>query len=215
MRLFAAYCDSEDGYDFARKGGAAGTKGWNIDINGFCVMEVNDNRLVALMKALEKRARIRNGWNQCYIPLAVHLYSGCVFFLAGSDVYEDLYRPPKREKFEAAKKKGKFCFDYLRLDKDALEDSQFVGSSFRLFPSFHNHVIKDYGAVLKDFKRYCITVVLEAVSEYNEDCGGAPKAFRWAFYRPEEDDFKPSPEAKAAISKDCKDWEQTQGGRLQ
>lgn len=217
MRLFAAYCDSEDGYDFARKdqGGTGSAKGWTIDTNGFCVMGVDGNRLATLVKALEKRAGEQNGWNPCYIPLAVHLYSGCVFFLAGSDAYEDLYRPPRREQFVAAKKKGKFCFDYLRLDKEALENSWFLGSNFRLAPSFHSHVAKDYGAVLNDFKRYCTTVALEAVREYNEDCGGAPAAFRWAFCKPEEDDVKPSPEAEAAIRKDREDWERTQRGRLQ
>ena len=74
-------------------------------------------------------------------------------------------------------------------------------------------VVQDYGEVLDDFKRYCKTSVLEAVSEYNEDCGGIPEVFRWAFYGSEEDDFEPSPEAEAAISKDREDWAQTQSGR--
>ena len=221
MRLFADYFDSEDGYDFVRKdkGGVASAEGWSIDINGFCVMEVDENRLVTLVKSLEKKARISNGWNQCYIPLAVHLYSGCVFFLAGSDVYKDLYRSSRKKQLEEAKKTGKFCFDFLRLDEDALEDSGLVGGNFRLRPFFHKNVIKDvvqdYGEVLDDFKRYCKTSILEAVSEYNEDCGGIPEVFRWAFYGSGEDDFEPSPEAEAAIIKDREDWAQTQSGRLQ
>lgn len=201
MRLFEDYYDGERGYRLGS---------WILKDNGICVME--DKQVHALERVLKQRKL-----DDFYIPLGVHLYSGCVLFIAGSAVYRDLYsrNSELRKRFEKVKK-GRYCFDYLRLDE---ENFGAVGGGFRILPVFHENVGKDFDDVLADFKRYCVDGVYSAHEMIRGSNGdypaGTPKAFRWAFYGPEEDDYKPSPEAEAAISKDREDWELTQNGRLQ
>lgn len=194
MRLFETYCDSPRGYDFRKKepGGGAAGPGRLPDSDGFCVPDPKQAEL--LRSALE-----RSGATYCYIPLAFHLRSGCTFFLAGKDVYGDVYEDADEKSRKACEDaEGSFCFDYLRLDGAA---PQAIGGAFRLRPTFHENVGRSCHDVLDDFKRYCENRddgPLQAVREFNEECPpGVPDAFRWAFDGMEE--RKPSPEAEAAF----------------
>ena len=206
MRLFAAYCDSPDGYDFFPKGlgGAASRNGWHLEDNGFCVLDAG--QIDRLVSALKEKAEERKSDNY-YVPLAVHLYSGCVFFLAGSSVYEDVYPYSKTSelaaKYRAAKKRGRFCFDYLRLDDGYWDGFQAVGKEFQILPVFHENLGKSYDDVLADFKRYCMEgeeSILEAVRNTNEDCtDNTPAMYRWAFNGVE--DYEPSQDATDEFNK--------------
>lgn len=167
MRLFETYCDSEKGYDFISKeeGGRAADEGWTVR-NGFCMWEPDglENHLRALLRALEQKGR-----EDFYIPLAMDLHSGCVFFLAGKGYYTEVY-----DKCEAVELKKEwmnqdafFCYDYLRLDRKDSEDTKNPEDAknredianpevaFRLQPTFHENAGKSYDEVLSDFKWYC------------------------------------------------------------
>ena len=161
MRLFEAYCDSEKGYDFIPKeeGGWAADEGWTVR-NGFCVWEPDglESHLRTLLRELE-----RKGKEDFYIPLAMDLHSGCVFFLAGKGYYAEVY-----DNCEAAELKKEwmdrdafFCYDYLRLDRKDSGDADVSGDianpevAFRLQPTFHENAGKSYDEVLDDFKWYC------------------------------------------------------------
>lgn len=156
MRLFEAWCDSEDGYEFVSKknGGMRGAGGWNVE-NGFCVWKPDffETYLEELLEVLKRRRKKR-----FYLPLAVDLNSGCIFFLAGKAHYEDVYFKADRKLREVYESMEEFyCFDYLRLDTRYLarESPGDVGGAFRLRAAFHENAGKSYQRVLNDFKRYC------------------------------------------------------------
>lgn len=180
MRLFEAYCDSAEGYHFHRKDRSGGTAGWQLDGMGFCALE--PGQIGALQAALE-----RSGTAYLYLPLAVDLLSGCVFFLAGKENYTELYRgagKKLRDAYQGAK--ARWCFDYLRLDEARREELPGdVGGALRLRPTFHENAGRSYQAVLNDFKRYCMTgdhSPRQAVREFNEEGpSGVPDGFRWGF----------------------------------
>lgn len=211
MGLFEAYCNGPRGYEFYKKdlAGAAASESWRLTPAGFCVMELD--QIDALQHALEE-----SGETSFNVPLAMDLYSGCVFFLAGKEPYEAVYchEEKKRrdacknakEAYEQAKKskeeyehrlqqdpdhlkrlgadllakaksydravkkyncvvtakkefdatQGLFCFDYLRLDEEHLE--QFHGDvrgALRLGPHFHENVGKSCKFLLNEFEAYC------------------------------------------------------------
>ena len=54
------------------------------------------------------------------IPLAVDLYSGCVFFLAGKGLYEALYRQEEEER-KKAYEIAKNIYDNARRSREELE----------------------------------------------------------------------------------------------
>lgn len=184
LRLFGAYCDSPEGYDFTPRD----LSGWHMSGKEFCVADANG--LEQLLNALQQRDR-QNGTAYLYLPLAVHLQSGCVFFLAGKAMYEDVYERAARGMKEAYNERNVlFCFDYLRLNRAFWEtDSGAVGVPFRLRPTFHENAARSYTAVLNDFKRYCVAgtkSVIEEVRGLNDEApSGTPEAFFWAFYPPE------------------------------
>ncbi len=156
MRLFETWCDSEDGYEFVSKknGGMRGDGSWNVE-NGFCVWKPDffESYLEELLEALKRRRKKR-----FYLPLAVDLNSGCIFFLAGKAHYEDVYFKVDRKLREEYESMEEFyCFDYLRLDTRYLarESPGDVGGAFRLRAAFHENAGKSYQRVLNDFKRYC------------------------------------------------------------
>ncbi len=199
MRLFDAFCSSPEGYSF----GGADKSGWRIVGEGFCVLDVDRGELSRLVGALERRD---GGGGYIYIPLAVHLHSGCVFFLAGRGIYDELYE--RAGGADPRRGGGSMCFDYLRLDKGFWTASKDpAGGPFRLRPTFHENMGRSYSQVLDDFKRYCVAGVgsaLSAVRELNESLPkGAPEGFRWAFEPPEETP-EPSREARAAFLRDRK-----------
>ena len=177
MQLFAAYCDGPEGYDFIRKDlGGRAAAGWRLDGNGFCVLDLEQAE--QLRSALEQSSTA-----YYYVPVGFHMRSACTFFLAGKDIYGELYEDAdekSRKAYEDAK--GSFCFDFLRLDGST---PQAVGGAFRLRPTFHENVGRSCRDVLDNFKRYCENRddgPLQAVREFNEECPpGVPDAFRWAF----------------------------------
>lgn len=192
LRLFEAYCDSREGYDFYRKDlsvrESAGD--WHMDSQGFCVLDLS--QADGLREGLEQ-----SGGRYLYIPLAMHLGSGCIFFLAGKENYRETYEKTKQELNEAFKEaKGFYCFDYLRLDKGY--QAQFpgdVGGAFRLQPTFHENQGRSCLEVFRDFKRYCLAGTgspRRAVKNFNEEApDGIPEAFRWAFDNLEEMELSP------------------------
>ena len=198
MQVFEAYCSSPEGYDFRKKepGGHKPAAGRPLDGDVFYVQDLE--QVEQLKSALEQKG----GETYFYIPLAFHLYSGCVFFLAGKGAYEELYEDADEKSKKAYHDaKSTFCFDYLRLD-----ETNCVGAAFRLLPTFHENAGQSCIDVLNDFKRYCEGRKrenkgygpLQAVREFNKECpAGVPDAFRWAFDGVEE--HKPSPEAEAAF----------------
>lgn len=182
MRLFEAYCDSAEGYEFHRKapGGKAAAQGWRLDGLGFCVLE--PDQFEPLLEVLERR-----GNAAVYLPLAVDLYSGCVFFLAGKENYKNAYRTADEEARKAYRNaEARFCFDYLRLDRGRRKGFPGdVGGAFQLRPTFHENAGKSYQAVLSAFKRYCMAgknSARQAVRAFNgTEPAGIPDVFRWAF----------------------------------
>lgn len=183
MCLFEAYCDSAEGYEFRKKTGES--KNWRLDGLGFCVLDV-DADPDQLKAILEGQAA---GWDKdpyLYLPLAVHLSSGCVFFLAGKGNYENVYPTADdeaRAAYESAR--SRYCFDYLRLTKD--HSKLFPGGeAFCLRPVFHKNAGASYRQVLDQFKGYCTNwsgdSPLHAVMEYNgTEPKGIPEPFHWAF----------------------------------
>ena len=188
MRLFEEFCDSPEGYDFSQKseGGGAAAAGWRVDGQGFCVMETEE--IKSLVNALEEMET-----PDIYIPLAMHIYSGCVFFLAGKNVYRKLYeamdeRSEARRRYDSSE--HFCCFDYLRLEKADKKDKTAVGREFQLLPTFHENAGRACKAVLDDFKRYCVVgddslhSLRQIVREFNQEFpDGAPDVYRWAFDR--------------------------------
>lgn len=183
MRLFDAYCDSPSGYDFTPRS----LSGWHMSGKGFCALDADD--LEQLLNALKQRDR-QNDTAYLYLPLAVHLQSGCVFFVAGKAVYESAYGKAGRMARDAYKNdKNLYCFDYLRMD-DAFWAADAADAPFRLRPTFHLNTDRSYSAVLNDFKRYCVIgtdSTIEKVRGLNDEAPSrTPEAFLWAFYPPEE-----------------------------
>ena len=185
LRLFDAYCRSPQGYDLTPRD----MSGWRMEGRDFCVMDTED--LEKLLDALKRREG-ENGEPYLYLPLAVHLQSGCVFFLAGKAVYEDVYRQAARGTREAYDgSRALICFDYLRLNRAFWEaDSGAAVGPFRLRPTFHENAERSYTAVLDDFKRHCVVGAKSALAQVralnDEAPAGTPGAFLWAFYPPEE-----------------------------
>lgn len=183
MRLLEAYCDSAEGYEFRRKSGGSGN--WRLDGLGFCVSDVNVD-MDQLKAFLEAQAAGRDEDPYLYLPLAVHLGSGCVFFLAGKGSYEKAYQKADAKARAAYKStQARYCFDYLRLTE---EHSEMLpgGEAFCLCPVFHENAGISYKKVLDDFKGYCLDRSgdgpLHAVMEYNgTEPQGIPKEFCWAF----------------------------------
>lgn len=92
MRLLEAYCVSGRGGSFLRQDRNAGASisGWRLTDDGFCLPDAGE--VEALREALE-----RSGKTCFYIPLAVDLQSGCVLFLAGKDIYEQVYQEEEKK----------------------------------------------------------------------------------------------------------------------
>lgn len=197
LRLFEAYCDSGEGYEFYRKdlGGQENSGDWHTDSQGFCMLELS--QADGLREILEQ-----SGGRYLYIPLAIHLGSGCIFFLAGKENYREAYEKAGRLLKEAYRQtNGCCCFDYLRLDEGY--QAQFpgdVGGAFRLQPAFHENQGRSCLDVFMDFKRYCLSGTCSprrTVKNFNEEApDGIPDAFRWAFDNLEEMEVSP----QAAVS---------------
>lgn len=119
MRLFEAYCSSSRGYEIRKKdpAGTEASGGWRMNSAGFCMLD--SAQISKLQDALGKsKATSLN------IPLAVDLYSGCVFFLAGKKLYEALYRREAEEQkaaYETAKKSRKELEQRRQCDPDNTE----------------------------------------------------------------------------------------------
>ena len=119
MRLFEAYCNSPRGYEIHKKNpeADAASNGWRMNSTGFCMLD--PDQISALQSALEKSKA--TSFN---IPLAVDLYSGCVFFLAGKKMYEAVYRreaEERKEAYEIAKKSRKELEQRIQRDPDHTE----------------------------------------------------------------------------------------------
>lgn len=119
MRMFEAYCSSPQGYEIRKKdpGGAAVQSGWHMKYDGFCMLDPDQIR--TLQDALGKSQA-----TSFHIPLAVDLYSGCVFFLAGKKLYEAVYRREvKKQKaaYEKAEKSGKELEERIQRDPDNIK----------------------------------------------------------------------------------------------
>ena len=188
LRMFEAYCASTGGVEFSAPDSGTDSGNWRLNDQGFCLL--NTARLEDLQEALEEGICF-------YLPLGVDLRSGCVFFLAGKELYEELYEAggkKAREAYEASP--AQFCFDYLRLDGEHLIRFPWdVGGAFHLRPKFHENAGKSYQDVLDDFKRYCVEgderepgagSPRETVRELNQERPARiPEEFCWAFDVPD------------------------------
>lgn len=122
MRLLEAYCDSGRGGSFLRQDRDAGApiSGWRLTDDGFCLPDADEAE--ALREALE-----RSGETCFYIPLAVDLRSGCVLFLAGKDIYEQVYQEEEKKWFmyrDRMEKKLKYAQDAYEKAKTGFSDSR-------------------------------------------------------------------------------------------
>lgn len=204
MRLFEAYCDSEEGYEFIRKemGGRIASRSWRVDGNGFCIMD--EAQIAPLLTALKESKT-----DYLYLPLAVDLFSGCIFFLAGKGNYEKVYdkediEESLKKEYKDAIEKADFCFDYLRLNPEK-DFSGTMTEIFQLAPTFHKNVGRSYKVVMDEFKWYCESgsdkfgneigksnnvngpCPRDRISWFNEkNPDNFPKAFRWAFRDPDK-----------------------------
>ncbi|MEY8388060.1 hypothetical protein AALC17_12305 [Oscillospiraceae bacterium 38-13] len=174
MRLFEAFCDSPTGYSFQRKQ-PGGAENWQTDENGFCLLA--PDQIDPLLECLRQSGR-----TYFYIPLAVDLYSGCTFFAAGKENYEEAYENAGKEARAAYRAAEElFCFDYLRLEPYPAN----LGGAFRLSAAFHENAGKSFQAVLSAFKRYCVAEqdgprrMLQRLNE--DEPAGIPAPFRKAF----------------------------------
>lgn len=182
MRLFEAWCDS---YELRKRAGDDETDdgGWRLEGQGFCVLDTapDPDQLRAL---LEDQAAEQDETPHFYLPLAVHLRSGCVFFLAGKGNYEKAYQGDEHEDdYNTAQER--YCFDYLRLAKNHSLKPPGDGA-FCLSPAFHENTKHKYKVVLDAFKDHCNDMVndspLQTVREYNgSEPAGIPEALLWAF----------------------------------
>lgn len=185
LRLLDAYCGSPAGYDFTPRS----LSGWRMSGEGFCVLGAD--QLEPLLNALRQQAG-QSDIAYLYLPLAVHVESGCVFFLAGKSIYEDAYAEGTGAAQAAYDRGGAlYCFDYLRMNEAFwASDHGAANGPFRLEPTFHENAGKSYAAVLNDFKRYCVAEAKSAIAELrglNDSApAGTPDAFLWAFYAPEK-----------------------------
>lgn len=206
MQLLDAYMGScydmkESGgaWDFIRKGqgGGASLGMWQFD-GKFCTADQT------LVKQLAEKVQ-QCGKASIYIPLGIHVRTGCIFFLAGSENYHDMYEQERgavKGAYGRAKENVCCCFDYLRL-----EDPGGFRGELRMQPCFHENAGKDYGTVLGDFKRYCETQLLPAMEAWNEEAPpGIPPAFLWAF---DEVDEWPEEPGDGPVSREAKvSWQQ-------
>lgn len=215
IHLFETYCSSPDGYVLQKKaGGAGGTAGgaqpdpaweengavpgdWRLvnENTAFCVLHTDEQQLGKLLLA---HGKTQADEPYLYLPLAVHLQSGCVFFLAGKAYYETVYENAEDElQQEYRNTKARYCFDYQRQNLSGYAEA----GSFLLTASFHEnafdetafdenalpeHVGKYYQKALADFKNYCAVITrgspLHAIRKFNGvEPEGLPDAFRWAF----------------------------------
>lgn len=185
MRLFEAYCDREEGFDLVRKslgGKAAG--GWRLDGEGFCVL-VQSNQVEALLEALKRGEN-----TYFYLPLAVDLFSGCVFFLAGKEIYAEVYRNEEkklREDYEHAQT------DYKR------EKTRSAEVLYEDAKSAYGQAKRERAAYDSVEALYCfdyLRVDEDYLLKYPEDIGGALRLRPFFHYnkgRPYQDvlsDFK-------------------------
>lgn len=138
MRLFEAYCNSPQGYEIQKKNpDDAVTNGWRLDrATGFCMLD--PDQISTLQYALKQSKA--TSFN---IPLAVDLYSGCVFFLAGKKLYEPLYRHEAEVRKEA--------YDMARKSRQDLEQK------ITCNPDNTETLNKD----LENAKRDCYTTMVE------------------------------------------------------
>ena len=250
MGLFEAYCSGPWGYEFYKKdpAGATAPEGWCLNRVGFCMLDAS--HMDALHHALEGSQE-----TSLNIPLAVDLYSGCVFFLAGKGLYEAVYLQEiekrrnackdAKEAYEQAKKtkeeyghrmqqdpdhlkrlgedllarkkiydsavekyncalkakkefddtQSRFCFDYLRLDEEHLDQFQGdVRGALRLGPHFHENAPRflenakeSREVLLNKFRWYCVEgddSLRARLREFNADRPAGLRdsdMFRWAF----------------------------------
>ena len=174
MRLFESFCDGPEGYRFQRKRPGK-AEGWQMDGNGFCLLA--PDQAGPLAESLRQSGRA-----YFYLPLAVDLYSGCTFFLAGKENYEEAYESAGKEERERYRtSKERFCFDYLRLEPYPAN----LAGAFRLGATFHENAGKSFQTVLDAFKRYCAVErngPRQLLQRLNEDePAGLPVPFRGAF----------------------------------
>ncbi len=145
LRMFEAYCRSGRGGHFLRQDQDAGRAGssWHLDEYGFCVLDAGQQELEALLAALEQEEE------DCfYLPLAVDPRSGCVFFLAGKEVYRRGYMEEEavrkkiceraRKKLEDAtdKKAATIAEKAYRNAKDAYIQAKKAREAYENSPAF-------------------------------------------------------------------------------
>lgn len=200
MRIFETYFDSH--YEFTRKGW--GGEDWHME-GEFCVADRN------LAETLLAAVR-ESGNDTFYVPLAVHIFTGCVFFLAGKENYREMYekmdeRKPEDKRRKDAYEKAESCgFDYLRMDEDRLDGCPWdVGGALKMGPFYHKNAGKKYDDVLMEFKLYCLSgdidSPMEAVRIWNgEKPEEIPDAFHWAFDGEENPERTQSPELAAEFN---------------
>lgn len=125
MRLLEAYCVSGRGGGFLRRDQDAGVSisGWRLTDDGFCLPD--EDEVEALREALE-----RSGKTCFYIPLAVDLRSGCVLFLAGKDIYEQVYQDLEKsrkqyyEQMKEAHRRAQEEYELARKVRERMVDRQ-------------------------------------------------------------------------------------------
>ena len=213
LRMFETYCASTGGGGFFAPGSGTDSGGWRLDNQGFCLLEAD--RLEKLREELDREEK-----TCLYLPLGVDPRSGCVFFLAGKENYRELYEAGEKKAKEAYDvSPARFCFDYLRLDREHLKRFPWdVGGAFRLRPKFHENAKKSYQDILEDFEWYCLDgderepgggSPREAVRELNrERPARIPEEFSWAFDVPDGLE-EASPEAAEAFERSRNQPEQT------
>ncbi|MEY8524614.1 hypothetical protein AALA90_16520 [Lachnospiraceae bacterium 38-10] len=102
LGLLEAYCSCPQGYEFYKKdlAGAAAPEGWHLNRSGFCMLD--PGQIDALQNALKGSEEM-----PLSIPLAMDIYSGCVFFLAGKALYEETYCHEEKKRSAALEKAEK------------------------------------------------------------------------------------------------------------
>lgn len=160
MSLFEAYCSSPRGYELYKKDPAcAGNpEGWRLDRAGFCILDPDQTD--ALQNALET-----GNETSLNIPVAVDLYSGCIFFLAGKALYEAVYRQEEEER-QKVREHTEEAYERAKKSKEEYE------SRLQREPSHMKKLEKDLAAAKKAYnaavKAYTRAVKAQKVFENSQ-----------------------------------------------
>ena len=179
LRMFEAYCaDIGEGF-FSAPDSGTDAGGWRLN-GGFCLL--NTDWLEALREELEGEEEAR-----LYLPLGVDPRSGCVFFLAGKELYRELYTAEEaraKEDLEQAREALRFKKEqYERARAQRGQTDAWIERAKRFYEAAKEACGKKEAAYQRAIKaredyeassaRFCFDFLRLDGSRFPRDVGGA------------------------------------------